>query len=86
MPATDHMRHDLDDAWALGTVCESARFYTYIVPRPHVDSTALVNASRTVGGLFAKIRSSPTPEERRIAIYRQARAAAWYTGEIFPPC
>ncbi|MCL7929907.1 FAD/NAD(P)-binding protein [Halomonas llamarensis] len=47
----------LHNAWALGTICEGAKFYTYIVPRPCVNSTALVDAGCTVRELFAQIQS-----------------------------
>ncbi|MCD6008170.1 hypothetical protein [Halomonas sp. IOP_31] len=57
----------LDNAWALGTVCEGAKFYTYIVPRPHVNSTALVDAGRTVGELFTRARLKRTSPEQPIA-------------------
>ncbi|TDX23705.1 FAD-NAD(P)-binding protein [Modicisalibacter xianhensis] len=57
----------LHNAWALGTVCEGAKFYTYIVPRPYVNSTALVDAGRTVGELFANIRQSPATNEKFMA-------------------
>lgn len=57
----------LDNAWALGTVCEGAKFYTYIVPRPYVGSTALVDANRTVGELFSKALLTPKSSEKPTA-------------------
>ncbi len=51
----------LPNAWALGTVCEGSKFYTYIVPRPNVNSTALVDAGRSVGELFRR-------EQRRLGV------------------
>lgn len=47
----------LSNAWALGTLCEGAKFYTYIVARPFVNSTALVDAGRSVGELFRQINA-----------------------------
>ncbi|RON09335.1 hypothetical protein BK659_10405 [Pseudomonas brassicacearum] len=47
----------LSNAWALGTICEGAKFYTYIVARPFVNSTALVDAGRSVGELFRQINA-----------------------------
>lgn len=41
--------------WALGTISEGAKFYTYIVPRPYVNSTALVDAGQCVTTLFEKL-------------------------------
>lgn len=38
--------------WALGPVCEGVKFYTFVVPRPGVNSTAVVDAGRAVGRLF----------------------------------
>lgn len=57
----------LENAWALGTICEGTKFYTYIVPRPYVNSTALIDADRTVGELFAKAQQSPVSPERSMA-------------------
>lgn len=51
----------LPNAWALGTVCEGAKFYTYIVPRPFVNSTALVDAGRSVAELFRLLSGPPRP-------------------------
>ena len=43
--------------WALGTLVEGCKFYTFVLPRPYVNSTALVDAGRAVGKMVAMIRS-----------------------------
>lgn len=46
--------------WALGTIAEGAKYYTYILPRPGVNSTAINDAGRCILGLFAEIESAST--------------------------
>jgi uncharacterized NAD(P)/FAD-binding protein YdhS len=41
--------------WALGTPTEGCKFYTFVVPRPGVNSTALVDAGRIVARLFETV-------------------------------
>ncbi|MES1948492.1 hypothetical protein C84B14_14159 [Salinisphaera sp. C84B14] len=53
----DRNGHPQPNAWALGTICEGAKFYTYIVPRPYVKSTALVDAAGVVNDLLERISS-----------------------------
>lgn len=43
--------------WALGTLVEGCKFYTFVLPRPYVNSTALVDAGRAVGKMVAMILS-----------------------------
>ena len=38
--------------WSLGTPTEGCKFYTFVVPRPGVNSTALVDAGRVVGQMM----------------------------------
>lgn len=58
----------LPRVFALGTIAEGVKFYTYIVPRPHVNSTALVDADRVVAHMVADLagashdRSADVPE------------------------
>lgn len=47
----------LNNVWALGTLAEGPKFYTYVVPRPGVNSTALVDAGRCVGAMLADART-----------------------------
>ncbi|MEF1285392.1 FAD/NAD(P)-binding protein [Vibrio sp. M250220] len=49
--------------WALGIPTEGNKFYTFIVPRPGVNSTAIVDAGRAVNTLFKQL--SCTPAEGR---------------------
>lgn len=41
--------------WALGVPTEGSKFYTFIVPRPEVNSTALVDANKVVNELILSI-------------------------------
>lgn len=45
----------VDNAWALGVPTEGIKFYTFVVPRPGVNSTALVDAGRAVGKMLSMI-------------------------------
>lgn len=48
----------VENAWALGIPTEGIKFCTFVIPRPGVNSTALVDAGRAVQQLLASIRSS----------------------------
>ncbi|MGM3186213.1 hypothetical protein [Musicola paradisiaca] len=41
--------------WALGLPTEGNKFYTFIVPRPGVNSTAIVDAGKAVNQLLARL-------------------------------
>jgi hypothetical protein len=41
--------------WALGTIAEGPKYYTFILPRPGVNSTAINDAGKCVQGLLAQI-------------------------------
>ena len=45
----------LSNVWALGTLTEGCKFYTYVLPRPGVGSTAVVDAGRAVGQMMAAV-------------------------------
>ena len=45
------------NAWALGIPTEGVKWCTFVVPRPGVNSTALVDAGRAVAGMLANMRS-----------------------------
>lgn len=80
----------LPNAWALGTVCEGAKFYTYIVPRPNVNSTALVDAGRSVGALVRMAQGTgvwDTPPVPGDAVMRRiTETGACRTKETSLPC
>jgi hypothetical protein len=44
-----------NNIWALGIPTEGNKFYTFIIPRPGVNSTALVDAGRSVRALFKQL-------------------------------
>jgi hypothetical protein len=48
----------LSTMWCLGTPAEGCKFYTFVLPRPGVNSTALVDAGRVVGQMMNRIRRS----------------------------
>jgi uncharacterized NAD(P)/FAD-binding protein YdhS len=41
--------------WALGTLVEGCKFYTFVLPRPGANSTTMVDAGRAVGNMFDAI-------------------------------
>jgi uncharacterized NAD(P)/FAD-binding protein YdhS len=45
----------IENAWALGIPTEGVKFYTFVVPRPGVNSTAVVDAGRAVLSMLAMI-------------------------------
>ena len=54
----------IKNIWALGILTEGCKFYTFVVPRPEVNSTAIVDAGRAVRQMFAQIlhKKSATKE------------------------
>ena len=49
--------------WSLGTPTEGCKFYTFVVPRPGVNSTALVDAGRAVGRMMERIRHDASNDQ-----------------------
>ena len=47
------------NAWALGIPTEGVKFYTFVVPRSGVNSTAIVDAGRAVGKMLAIASERP---------------------------
>jgi uncharacterized NAD(P)/FAD-binding protein YdhS len=47
----------IDNAWALGIPTEGVKWYTFVVPRPGVNSTAVVDAGRVATKLLVSIKS-----------------------------
>jgi hypothetical protein len=45
----------VENAWALGIPTEGVKFYTFVVPRSGVNSTALVDAGRAVTKMLSMI-------------------------------
>jgi hypothetical protein len=54
--------------WALGTLVEGCKFYTFVLPRPGANSTTMVDAGRAVGRMMdviaerQRIARTPGPE------------------------
>jgi uncharacterized NAD(P)/FAD-binding protein YdhS len=73
--------------WALGTLVEGCKFYTFVLPRPGANSTTMVDAGRAVGhmmdaiaarkaaGLHAR-RDSEYEDGMRFEASRMAQGAA----------
>jgi uncharacterized NAD(P)/FAD-binding protein YdhS len=53
------------NAWALGIPTEGVKWCTFVVPRPGVNSTALVDAGRAVAAMLAGIRSDEDHRDAR---------------------
>lgn len=49
--------------WILGNPAEGANFYTYVLPRPFVNSRFLVDAGRCVGDMYQQIQRSQVQSE-----------------------
>lgn len=43
--------------WALGNIVEGANFYTYVLPRPGVNSRAIRDAGKCVLELFEQLET-----------------------------
>jgi uncharacterized NAD(P)/FAD-binding protein YdhS len=59
------LQHSL---WALGTLVEGCKFYTFVLPRPGANSTSMVDAGRAVGRMMEVIaRRNKERAEAQIA-------------------
>jgi len=68
----------VENMWALGLPAEGPNFYTFVVPRPGVNSTGIVDAGRAVKRMFALIdasRADSSSEPRATASERFDEAA-----------
>ena len=66
------------DLFALGTPTEGPKFYTYIVPRSGVNSTALVDAGKLVLTLFNAIKAEEKSSHRLSLFHRQSATRTAY--------
>jgi uncharacterized NAD(P)/FAD-binding protein YdhS len=55
----------IPNAWALGIPTEGVKWCTFVVPRPGVNSTALVDAGRAVIAMLAAVRSGKDERDVR---------------------
>jgi hypothetical protein len=73
--------------WALGTLVEGCKFYTFVLPRPGANSTTMVDAGRAVGHMMDAIAArnavGPAPAESgaaepviRVALSRRSKLEA----------
>jgi hypothetical protein len=68
MNVVDRVGSSQTTLWALGTLVEGCKFYTFVLPRPGANSTTMVDAGRAVGRMMdaiaerQRIASAPAPE------------------------
>ena len=76
----------IKNAWALGIPTEGIKFCTFVIPRPGVNSTALVDAGRAVAQLLANVRSEQHDRPRipvsRLPTEEEASAYASLHGAL----
>jgi len=71
------------NAWALGIPTEGVKWCTFVVPRPGVNSTAIVDAGRTVLAMLAQVRESaqaratPAPAASAVRLRTEAEASEY---------
>ena len=64
------------NAWALGIPTEGVKWCTFVVPRPGVNSTALVDAGRSVARMLADVRSGEEERDAREPLCLRTEAEA----------
>lgn len=77
----------LENAWALGIPTEGVKFYTFVVPRSGVNSTAIVDAGRAVAKMVSIITGrapapAPRPPETPVPTTEYASAFASLYGAL----
>ncbi|QJE00521.1 FAD/NAD(P)-binding protein [Massilia forsythiae] len=73
-----------DTLWALGTLVEGCKFYTFVLPRPGANSTTMVDAGRAVGRMMEAIAQRDRQDEALPAMDGPAPALA--AGPAAPAC
>ena len=68
--------HVIRNAWALGIPTEGVKWCTFVVPRPGVNSTAIVDAGRAVAGMLAGLRSGEDERDAREPLQLRTEAQA----------
>ena len=66
----------IPNAWALGIPTEGVKWCTFVVPRPGVNSTAIVDAGRAVAGMLAGLRSGAGERDDREPLQLRTEAQA----------
>ena len=66
MNVIDAYGMEQNNIWALGMPTEGNKFYTFIVPRPGVNSTAIVDAGRAVNALFKQLSCTQSEGEQYV--------------------
>ncbi|MGM9487068.1 FAD/NAD(P)-binding protein [Ideonella sp. YS5] len=76
----------IENAWALGIPTEGSKFCTFVIPRPGVNSTALVDAGRAVGRMLSMVRggqaASPCGPPEALPSEEEAFATASLFGAL----
>ena len=62
--------------WALGTIAEGPKYYTYIVPRKGVNSTGLVDAGRIILDLFEAMYEKQRHAQRLSVFFKSSAEIA----------
>jgi uncharacterized NAD(P)/FAD-binding protein YdhS len=74
------------NAWALGIPTEGAKWCTFVVPRPGVNSTAIVDAGRAVTAMLGAVRSGEGARQprapRRLPTEAEASQYASLSGSL----
>ncbi|MEP6501745.1 MAG: FAD/NAD(P)-binding protein [Betaproteobacteria bacterium] len=71
------------NAWALGIPTEGVKWCTFVVPRPGVNSTAIVDAGRAVAGMLAGIRSGEVERDAHEPLRLRTEAQAWEYASLY---
>ncbi len=64
------------NAWALGIPTEGVKWCTFVVPRPGVNSTAIVDAGRAVSAMLAGLRSGEDDRVAKVPLNLRTEAEA----------
>ena len=75
----------LRNAWALGIPTEGAKWCTFVVPRPGVNSTAIVDAGRAVSAMLGAVRSGEGGSEARAPRRLRTEAEASQYASLYGP-
>lgn len=61
----------VNNIWALGILTEGCKFYTFVVPRPGVNSTFVVDAGRAIRQMITQILRKKATQDSDVFLVRQ---------------
>ena len=73
------------NAWALGIPTEGTKWCTFVIPRPGVNSTAIVDAGRAVTAMLAMVRSGEAARETPLPQCLRTEAEASEYASLYGP-